>query len=296
MSLFFVNLVLVITSLFTNIFASAVILKKKTLKPFQVTFINILFLNVFYAISRLPIVLIYLTSRKHDILESKIFNNFRILIALFIIHAICFFVTFLAFQRLIAVTYPMKFRKWISKRNILKISIGIYVTITIGFSIGTVLIVKFSIESVQIDRALCWLFIMESLFIVISYTIVIWKTINLKFHSSAAKQEHRLVKISIIVSVSFLVSYFPITLYLLLENSSGLFYQIAVLMLWIDNFVNPFVIILDNHWSYCICILKRDNDSIETSVQVTAKSVVNVSGEITLDPIKSIESINDSDA
>ena len=296
MSLFFVNLVLVITSLFTNIFASAVILKKKTLKPFQVTFINILFLNVLYAISRLPIVLIYLTSRKHDILESKIFNNFRILIALFTIHAICFFVTFLAFQRLIAVTYPMKFPKWISKRNILKMSIGIYVTITIGFSIGTVLIVKFSIESVQIDRALCWLFIMESLFIVISYTIVIWKTINLKFHSSAAKQEHRLVKISIIVSVSFLVSYFPITLYLLLENSSGLFYQIAVLMLWIDNFVNPFVIILDNHWSYCICILKRDNDSIETSVQVTAKSVVNVSGEITLDPIKSIESINDSDA
>ena len=296
MSLFFVNLVLVITSLIVNIYAFAVILKKKPLKPFQVTFINILFLNIFYGIARLPIVLIYLTSRKHDILDRKIFNNFRILIALFIIHAICFFVTFLAFQRLIAVTYPMKYSKWIIKKNILKISIAIYVMITTGFSIGTVLIVRLSIESVQIDRALCWLFVMESLFIVMSYTIVIWKTTNLKFHSSAAKQEHRLVKVSIIVSISFLVSYFPITLYLLLESSSNVFYNIAVLMLWIDNFVNPFVIILDNHCHYCICILKKDNDSKETSVQVTAKSIVNLSGEITLNSVKSIESINDSDA
>ena len=120
MRLFFLNLALVITSLFVNIFASAVILKKKTMKPFQVTFINILFLNIFYGIARMPIVLIYLTSRKHDILESKIFNNFRILTALFIIHAICLFVTFLAFQRLIAVTYPVKFSKWIIKKNILK--------------------------------------------------------------------------------------------------------------------------------------------------------------------------------
>ena len=296
MSLFFLNLALVITSLFVNIFASAVILKKKTLKPFQVTFINILFLNIFYGIARMPIVLIYLTSQRHGILESKSFNNFRILTALFIIHAICFFVTFLAFQRLIAVTYPMKYSKWIIKRNIFKISIAIYVTIIIGFCIGTVLIVKLSIESVQIDRALCWLFIMESSFIVISYTIVIWKTIKLKFHSSAGKQEHRLVKISVIVSISFLVSYFPLTFYLLLESSSDLFYQIAVLMLWIDNFVNPFVIILDNNRSHCICILKKDNGSKETSVQVTAKSIVNVRGEITLNSIKGIESINDSDA
>ena len=136
---------------------------------------------------------------------------------------------------------------------------------------------------------------MESLFIVISYTIVIWKTIKLKFHSSAAKQEQKLVKISVIVSISFLVSYFPITFYLLLESSSDLFYQIAVLMLWIDNFVNPFVIILDNHRSYCICFLKKDNDSKETSVQVTTKSIVNVNDEIISNSIKSIESINDSD-
>ena len=296
MSSYFVNLVLVITSLIINIIASVVILKKKTLKPFQVTFINILFLNILYAISRLPIVLIFLTSPKHDITDSKTFTNFRILVAVFIIHAICFFITFLALQRLIAVTNPMKFQTWITKRNILKVSVAIYVTITIGFSVCTVLIVKFSIKSIQIDRALCWLFVTESLLIVISYAIIIWKTIKFKSYSSIAKQEHRLMKISIIVSISFLVSYFPITLYLLLHESSNLFYQIAVLMLWIDNFVNPLVIIVDNRWAHCICQLIAGKDSPETSVQLTAKSSVNEFGEIVLDSTKIKKSATDCDA
>ena len=92
------------------------------------------------------------------------------------------------------------------------------------------------------------------------------------------------MKISVIVSISFLVSYFPITLYLLLKESSNLFYRIAVLMLWIDNFVNPLVIILDNRWAYCRLI--RDKDSPETPVKLTAKSSVNEFGEIALDSPK----------
>ena len=269
-----------------------VILKKKPLKQFQVTFINIIFLNILYAVTRLPIVLIYLTSPKHDILESESFINFRILIAVFIIHAICFFITFLAFQRLIAVTNPMKFPTWITKRNILKVSMAIYITITIGFSVCTVLIVKFSIKSVQIDRALCWLLVTESLFIVISYAIIIWKTINFKFRSSVAKQEQKLVKISIIVSISFLVSYLPITFYLLLEDSPDLFYEIAILMLWIDNFVNPLVIILDNRWVYCFCRVTTANESTDISAtsKVTSKSSLNLSDEAAIDSIKSMKS------
>ena len=291
MALYFVNLVLVITSLIINIIAVVVILKKKPLKQFQVSFINIIFLNILYAVTRLPIVLIYLTSSKHDILERETFNNFRILIALFIIHAICLFITFLAFQRLIAVTNPMKFPTWITKRNIMKVSTAIYITITTGFSVSTVLIVKFSIKSVQIDRALCWLFVTESFFIVISYTIIIWKSINFKFRSSIAKQEQKLVKISIIVSISFLISYLPITFYLLLEDSPKLFYEIAILMLWIDNFVNPLVIILDNRWAYCICRVITVNDSTDmpATSKVTAKSSLNLSDETAIDSIKSMK-------
>ena len=291
MALYFVNLVLVITSLIINIIASVVILKKKPLKQFQVTFINIIFLNILYAVTRLPTVLIYLTSSKHDILQRETFNNFRILIAVFIIHAICFFITFLAFQRLIAVTNPMKFPTWITKRNILKVSTAIYITITTGFSVCTVLIVKFSIKSVQIDRALCWLLATESFFIVISYTIIIWKSISFKFRSSITKQEQKLVKISIIVSISFLISYLPITFYLLLEDSPKLFYEIAILMLWIDNFVNPLVIILDNRWAYCICRVITVNDSTDmpATSKVTAKSSLNLSDETAIDSIKSMK-------
>ena len=291
MALYFVNLVLVITSLIINIIASVVILKKKPLKQFQVTFINIIFLNILYAVTRLPTVLINLTSSKHDILQRETFNNFRILIAVFIIHAICFFITFLAFQRLIAVTNPMKFPTWITKRNIMKVSTAIYITITTGFSVSTVLIVKFSIKSVQIDRALCWLLVTESFFIVISYTIIVWKSINFKFRSSITKQEQKLVKISIIVSISFLISYLPITFYLLLEDSPKLFYEIAILMLWIDNFVNPLVIILDNRWAYCICRVITVNDSTDmpATSKVTAKSSLNLSDETAIDSIKSMK-------
>ena len=300
MSSYFVNLVFVITSLTINIIASVVIIKKKSLKPFQVTFINILFLNILYAVSRLPVVLIFVTSPKHDILDNKTFNDFRILIAVFIIHTICLFVTFLTFQRLIAVTYPMNFPRWITKRNILKVSMTVYVTTTTGFSVCTVLIVKFSIKSVQIDRALCCLLVIESLFIVISYAIIIWKTINFKFHSSAAKQEYKLVKISIIVSISFLVSYFPITLYLLLKDPPALFYYIAEWMLWIDNFVTPLMILLDNRWTYCICRLITRNNSTnltEASVRVTTKSNLNLNEVFPLHSmtVRSINSTNDSD-
>ena len=291
MASYFVNLVLVITSLIINIIAFVVILKKKPLKQFQVSFINIIFLNILYAVTRLPIVLIYLTSSKHDILERETFNNFRILIALFIIHAICLFITFLAFQRLIAVINPMKFPTWITKRNIMKVSTAIYITITTGFSVCTVLIVKFSIKSVQIDRALCWLLATESFFIVISYTIIIWKSISFKFRSSITKQEQKLVKISIIVSISFLISYLPITFYLLLEDSPKLFYEMAILMLWIDNFVNPLVIILDNRWAYCICRVITVNDSTDmpATSKVTAKSSLNLSDETAIDSIKSMK-------
>ena len=299
MSLYFLNLVLVIISLTINIIASVVIIKKNSLKPFQVTFINILFLNILYAICRLPFLLIAVTLPKDDIIDRKTLENFGILTAVFIIHPICLFVTFLTFQRLIAVIYPMKFPKWITKRNTRNVSISIYVTTTTGFSVCSVLIIKLSIESSQIDRALCWLFVIESLFIVISYAIIIWKTKNFKFHSSAAKQEYRLVKISILVSVSFLISYFPITLYLLLKSSSNLFYRIAQWMLWIDNFVNPLVIILDNRWTYCIRKMTTGNNSTnpsEPSIQVTTQSNLNPNEELPLYSMRSISSTNGSDA
>ena len=178
MNLYFVNLVLAVISLTINMIAFVVIIKKKSLKPFQVTFINILLLNILYAISRLPFLLILVAWPKDDITDSKTFVNFAILIAVFIIHTICLFVTFLTFQRLIAVIYPMKFQKWVTKRNILHVSISIYVTTTTGFSVCSVLIIKLSIESSQIDRTLCWLFVIESLLIVISYAVIIWKTKN----------------------------------------------------------------------------------------------------------------------
>ena len=122
---------------------------------------------------------------------------------------------------------------------------------------------------------------------------------NKKLHSTAAKQEYRLVKISIFVSVSFLISYFPITLYLLLKSSSDLFYRIAQWMLWIDNLVNPLVIILDNRWTYCICKMTTGNNSTNPSgpsVQVTTQSNLNPNEEFPLYSMRSISSTNGSDA
>ena len=133
----------------------------------------------FYAISRLPVVLIFVTLPKHDIFNSKTFTNFRILTAVFVIHTICLFVTFLTFQRLIAAIYPVKFPKCITKRNILQVSMAIYATIIIGFSVCATLIVKLIIESVQIDRVLCWLSVIESLLIVISLSLSLHILISL---------------------------------------------------------------------------------------------------------------------
>ena len=120
-----------------------------------------------------------MTLPKHDIFDSKTFTNFRILTAVFIIRTICLFVTFLTFQRLIAAIYPGKFPKWITKRNILQVSMAIYATIIIGFFVCATLIVKLIIESVQTDRALCWLSVIESLLIVISLSLSLYIFISL---------------------------------------------------------------------------------------------------------------------
>ena len=52
---------------------------------------------------------------------------------------------------------------------------------------------------------------------------------------------------AVIVSASFLISYIPIGFVFILQQQESIFFEIALVMLWIDSFVNPLVIIFDTY-------------------------------------------------
>ena len=132
------------------------------------------------------------------------------------------------------------------------------------FIICSVLIWEINLGAV-IQKTLNWIFIIESVLVVTCYVLIIHK-IKTSTISSTASSENYIVKIAIIISVSFLVSYNPIGLVLVLQIKSETAFRVVLLMVWIDSFVNPIIIILD-----AFSVLKSSKDSSKVDELSTVK-------------------------
>ena len=244
---FMINFVICLLAFALNLFASVTLWNRRPLKPFQTILLNVVTLNALYALNEMSTALIFFTSSYHEIFNNKTFQSFRNLKASLIAHMICLFITFMTLQRLIAATKPFKYTTYVTNKSITLGSIIIYCFVGFVFITCSVLIWETNINSKKIDGTLSWLFIIESIFIIVCYIIIIYKIKSTKLSKSlvSSKQNKRMFKIAFILSVSFLLSYVPIALVLILQLCSVKIFQIVLIMVWIDSFINPITIVCD---------------------------------------------------
>ena len=244
---FIINFVICLLALALNLFASVILWKRRPLKPFQTILLNIVSLNALYALNEMSTALIFFTSSYHEIFSNKTFQSFRNLKASLIVHMICLFITFMTLQRLIAATKPFKYTTYVTNKSTTLGSIIIYCFVGFVFITCSVLIWESSINSKRIDGTLSWLFIIESVFIIVCYIIIIYRIKHTRFSKSLvlSKQNKRMFKIAFILSASFLLSYVPIAFVLILQLRSIKIFQIVLIMVWIDSFINPITVVSD---------------------------------------------------
>lgn len=267
-----------ILALIINIIAILILLKKKSLKSFEVLLSNILSLNVAYSLNEIPAVIIFMTSQFHNLLKNKTYLNFRYVTSALILHGICFFIVYLTLQRLVAVKCPLRYANFTARPKTIRGSLFIYFTIALAFIICILLMSETSIDGEMIDRALRWLFIIESVFIVSCYTMIIYGINSRNVKPSVRTQERRRFKAAIIVSISFLISYVPVSVVVILQDCSHHILQFTMMMIWIDSFVNPFLVILNvyrwgNIFGSVKEYIKRTSIS-ESAAQVTIKEEI----------------------
>ena len=264
-----------ILALIINIIAIAILLKKKSLKSFEVLLSNILSLNVAYSLNEIPAVIIFMTSQFHNLLKNKTYLNFRFVTSALILHLICFFIVYLTLQRLIAVKCPLKYANFTTKPKTIRGSLFIYFTTAAVFIICILLMSETSINGETIDRALRWLFIIESIFVVSCYAMMIYGINSRSVKPSVWTQERRCFKAAIIVSISFLISYIPVSVVVILQDCSHHILQFTMMMIWIDSIVNPVLVILNVYrWENIFESVKEyiKRNSISKSVaQITIK-------------------------
>ena len=237
------NLTICVLSFILNTVACGIIVRKRSLKPFQIILLNIVSLNVLYALNEISTIVLKIISPDIAVLKTEKFIFFVTLKASLIGHSICLFIVFMAFQRLIAVKFPLKYAQYVTKQNTLRGSLVIYLVVFTVFITCSVLIWEINLGA-GIQKTLNWILITESFLVVTCYMLIIYK-IKTSTISSTTSSEDYIVKIAIIISVSVLVSYNPISLVLVLQIQSQTSFRVVLLMVWIDSFVNPIIVILE---------------------------------------------------
>lgn len=243
-----INLTICVLALIINLFASFSIWKRRPLKPFRIIMLNIVLLNALYALNEMSTYALDLIASSRKILNRK-FSSFLVLKASVIVHIICLFVVLIALQRVIAVTKPLKYATYVTRRKTFIRLIIIYSFGGTVFLVCSVLIWKTDIDYSTIHMALSCLFIAESVFIIACYTLIICKLGYSRVNRSSISStlNSAVLKIAVIVSISFLLSYTPIAFVFILDIRSQSIFHIVLPMVWIDSFINPITIILDTY-------------------------------------------------
>lgn len=244
-----INLTICVLALIINLFASFSIWKRRPLKPFRIIMLNIVLLNAVYALNEMSTYALDLIPSSPKVLSNRKFSSFLVLKASLIVHIICLFVVLIALQRVIAVTKPLKYATYVTRRKTFIRLIIIYSFGGTVFLVCSVLIWKTDIDYSTIHMTLSCLFIAESVFIIACYTLIICKLGYSRVNRSSISSSlnSAVLKIAVIVSISFLLSYTPIAFVFILDIRSQSIFHIVLPMVWIDSFINPITIILDTY-------------------------------------------------
>ena len=237
-------------SFIINVIAVIIIFKKKVLKPLEIIVLNISFLNVIYALDQLVRTLINVTEQYHGLFENEkaeLFYNISGFSSPIIVHSICFFIVFLTLQRAMAIMHPLKYNKYVTNSNTYTGAAVLHILAIILFITCTLLVFKSIVDGEKLLMVLNCLFVIESVLIIMCYIMILYKIKTCKSMSVIVKSSKRPLKMAVIVSASFLISYIPIGFVFILQQKESILFETALVMLWIDSFVNPLVIIFDTY-------------------------------------------------
>ena len=271
---YIVNITICGITIILNLFAALTLWRRRPLKPFQILLLNIVLLNAFYALNAMSTAIIFFSF--NNVFIDQTFQSFRNMKGSLFAQIICLSIVFMAFQRLTAAMKPLKYRKHVTHKKTIVGLVIIYSFVAAAFTICSVLIWETHVDSSKIDTILSWLFIIESAFIIVCYIIVVFKIRCSRFHRNSifSKQNRRMFNVAIVVSTSFLLSYIPIAVVLIAQISSRTIFQAALLMVWIDSFINPITIIFDT------ChIPKSAVETIERKIIKKKQSEIKIGGD-----------------
>ena len=255
-------------SFIINVVAVIIIFKKKVLKPLEIILLNIFFLNVIYALDQLVRILINITEHYHRLLgneKAELFYDISSFSSPIIARSICFFIVFLTLQSAKAIMYPLKYNKYVTKSNTFTGAAVLHILAIILFITCTSLAFTI-IDGDKLWMVLNCLIVIESVLIIMLYIMILYKIRTSKSMPIIVKSSKRPLKMAVIVSASFLISYIPIGfVFNLQQQESPIFFDTALIMLWIDSFVNPLVIIFDAYaWRRILRSMQEWMNSIFT--------------------------------
>ena len=244
-----INLTLCTLVLIINLFASFIIWKRRPLKPFLLIMLNIVLINALYALNEMSTYALDLTPSSRKILSNRKFGSFVVLKASLIVHIICLFIVLIALHRFIAVIKPLKYATYVTTRKTVVRLVIIYSFGGAVFLVYSVIIWKTDTDYSKIHMTLSCSFILEGVFIIGCYTLIICKLGYSRINRSSinSSPNSAVLKLAVIVSISFLLSYTPIAFVFILDVRSHRIFHIVLLMVWIDSFINPIIIILDTY-------------------------------------------------
>ena len=240
---FITNLVICIFAFLINLSAAVILWKRRPLKSFQFMLMNIVLFNALYALNEMSTAALFFTYR--DLFQNKEFLSFRNVKAELIVHLICSFIVFMTLQRLIAVTKPLKYVIYVTNAKTRLGAVVIYCTVILVLIICSLLIWEVGIDASVIDKTLSILFIIESAFVIVCYILIICTVRFSPFRGSSifSKRNKQTLKVAVIVSTSFVASYTPVAFVLFLNVKSVTVFQIVLLLVWLDSFINPLAVI-----------------------------------------------------
>ena len=231
-----------------NLAASIVLFKRKPLRPFQMVLLNIVLLHIVYALNDMSSYLVKIVRpdlTQKGIFKDKSFREFIILKSSMVVHAICLFIVFMTIQRFIAVSKPLKYTMYVNKHYTVRGSLIIYCVVIVLFTVCSLIIWKTNANGRIIGFSFHLAILIENVIIVISFIKIMRQLRKQNPSSFFTKRNKYAVSITVTVSISFIVSYFPIGLVLAFYIRNITFIRVALMMVWVDSFVNPLIAIFD---------------------------------------------------
>ena len=225
-------------SFIINVVAVIIIFKKKVLKLLEMILLNMFFLNVIYTLDQLVGILINITEQYHRLLENEkaeLFYDISSFSSPIIAHSICFFIVFLTLQLAMAIMHRLRYNKYVTNSNTFTGAAALHILAIILFITCTSLAFTI-IDGDKLLMVLNCLIVIESVLIIMLYIMILYKIRTSKSMPIIVKSSKRPLKIAVIVSASFLISYIPIRfVFILQQQESPIFFDTALIMLGLTH-------------------------------------------------------------